>query len=171
MGSDILVNNHCHSERSEDELLSQRRKISVTHTNTDVDVTEILPPYGRLNDIKKLFLLLPMERLEIGRSILPRRLTHGIDDERSYDHHDTTDYQDGIPHGITTYGNLSWRDKTEDERQQRAKESQTTNNPHQAISLATDAERTGHILQIVAQVDAGCKHHQIHDEVKQNGEL
>ena len=37
----------CHSERSEDELLSQRRKISKTST---LCVTEILPPYGRLND-------------------------------------------------------------------------------------------------------------------------
>ena len=118
-----------------------------------------------------VILLLPMERLEIGRSILPRRLTHGIDDKRSHYHHDTTDYQDGIPHRITTYRNLSRRDEAEDERQQRTKETQSANNPHQAVSLATDAERTINILQVVTQVDSGCKHHQVHDEVKQYGEL
>ena len=120
--------------------------------------------------IKKLFFL-PMERLEIGRSILRRRLAQGIDDERSHHHYDTADDQHRIPHGIATYRNLSRRDEAEDERQQRTEETQSTDEPHQAVALATDAERTGHILHVVAQVDAGCKHHQVHDEVKQYGEL
>ena len=120
--------------------------------------------------IKKLFFL-PMERLEIGRSILPRRLTHRINDKRSHHYHDTADDQDGIPHRITTYRNLSRRDEAEDERQQRTKETQSANNPHQAVSLATDAEGTIRILQIITQVDSSCKHHQVHDEVKQYGEL
>ena len=84
-----------------------------------------------------------MERLEIGRSILPRRLAHGIDDERSHDHHDTADNQHRIPHGIATYRNLSRRDEAEDERQQRTEEAQSANEPHQAVPLATDTERTG----------------------------
>ena len=112
-----------------------------------------------------------MERLEIGGCILPRRLTHRIDNERSHHYHDTTDDQHRIPHGIATYRNLSWRDEAEDKRQQRTKETQSANNPHQAVSLATDAERTINILQVVTQVDSGCKHHQVHDEVKQYGEL
>ena len=66
-----------------------------------------------------------MERLEIGRSILPRRLAQGIDDKRSHDHHDTSDDKYGIPHGIASYCNLSWRDEAEDERQQRTEETQT----------------------------------------------
>ena len=118
-----------------------------------------------------VILLLPMERLEIGRSILPRRLTHRIDDKRSHHYHDTADDQYRIPHNITTHRNLSRRDEAEDERQQRTEEAQSANEPHQAVSLATDTERTGHILQVVAKVDGGCKHHQIHDEVKQYGEL
>ena len=112
-----------------------------------------------------------MERLKIGRSILPRRLTHRIDDERSHHHHDTTDDQYRIPHRITTYRNLSRRDEAEDKRQQRTEEAQSTNQPHQAVSLATDAERTRQILHVIAQVNGGCEHQQIHDEVKQYGEL
>ena len=112
-----------------------------------------------------------MKRFEIGRSIFPRRLTHSIDNKRSHHYYDTTNNQYRIPHGIATNRNLSRRDEAEDKRQQRTEEAQSTNQPHQAVSLATDAERTGHILQVVTQVDGSCKHQQIHDEVKQYGEL
>ena len=121
--------------------------------------------------VQTISFLLPMERLEVSRCILPRRLTEGIDDERSYHHHDTADDQHRIPHGIATHGNLSRRDEAEDKGQQGAEEAQSADDPHQAVSLATDAERTSHILHVVTQVDGCCKHHQIHNEVKQYGEL
>ena len=112
-----------------------------------------------------------MERFKSGRLVLPRRLPHGINDERSRYHHDTTNHQNGIPHGIATHGNLSGRDEAEDESQQGTQEAYAGYQPHQPIALATDAERTIGHLHIVTQVDGRCKHQQVHDEVKQDGEL
>ena len=43
--------NYCHSERSEDELLRTCPKnLENIHVDILVYVTEILPPFGRLND-------------------------------------------------------------------------------------------------------------------------
>ena len=41
---------NCHSERSEDELLSEARNLGNTHVNA----FEILPPFGRLDDKTEL---------------------------------------------------------------------------------------------------------------------
>ena len=112
-----------------------------------------------------------MERFKSGRLVLPRRLPHGIDDERSRYHHDTTNHQDGIPHGIAAHGNLSGRDEAEDESQQGTQEAYSGNQPHQPIALATNAERTFCLLHIVTQIDGCRKHQQVHNEVKQDGEL
>ena len=40
----------CHSKRSEDELLSEAKNLGSIAQPKNVDVTEILPPFGRLND-------------------------------------------------------------------------------------------------------------------------
>ena len=90
-----------------------------------------------------------MERLESGRLIFPRRLPHGIDDERSRYHHDASDDQDGIPHGIATDSNLSGRDEAENESQQGTQEAHSGYQPHQAVTLVSDAERTIGVLHII----------------------
>ena len=91
-----------------------------------------------------------MEGLEIGRFILPRRLAHGVDDERGGHHDNTSDDQHRVPHGVATHRNLSGRNKAEDERQQRAEETHTRYQPHQAVSFASDAERTVSTFHVVA---------------------
>ena len=112
-----------------------------------------------------------MERFKSSRFILPRRLSHGIDDKRSRYHHNAPDDQDGIPHGIATHGNLSGRDEAENESQQGTQEAHSGYQPHQTIAFTTDAERTFCLLHIVTQIDGCRKHQQVHDEVKQDGEL
>ena len=112
-----------------------------------------------------------MERFKSSRFILPRRLPHSIDDKRSRYHHDTTNHQNGIPHGIATDSNLSGRDEAENESQQGTQEAHSGYQPHQTIAPASDAERTFCLLHIVTQIDGCRKHHQVHNEVKQHGEL
>ena len=46
--SEIVI---CHSERSEDVLLNEVKNLGSIHKYIYVDVPEILPPFGRLNDI------------------------------------------------------------------------------------------------------------------------
>ena len=112
-----------------------------------------------------------MERFKSSRFIFPRRLSHGIDNERSRYHHDTSNHQNGIPHGIATDSNLSGRDEAEDESQQGTQEANSSYQPHQTVALASDTERAIGFLHVIAQIDGCCKHHQIHNEVKQDGEL
>jgi len=112
-----------------------------------------------------------MERFKGSRLVLPRRLSHSIYDKWNRYHHDASDDQDGIPHGIAAHRNLSGRDEAEDESQQGTQEAYAGYQPHQPIALATDTERTFCLLHIVTQIDGCRKHHQVHDEVKQDGEL
>ena len=65
-----------------------------------------------------LTLDLPMERLECSRGVFPRGLAQGVDDERDDYHHYASDDEHGIPHRLAAHGNLSGRDKAEDEGKQ-----------------------------------------------------
>ena len=114
-----------------------------------------------------VFLLFPMKRFKGGRFVLPRRFSHGIDDKRSRYHYDASNHQDRIPHRIAAHRNLSGRDEAENESQQGAQEAHSGYQPHQAVALASDAERTFCLLHIITQIDGCRKHHQVHNEVKQ----
>ena len=112
-----------------------------------------------------------MKGFKVGRSILPRRLTQGIDDKWDNDHHDAPDDKHGIPHRLAAHGNLTGRDEAEDEGQERTEEAQATDKPHQPVTLATDTEGAIGLLHAIAQVDGCSKHQQVHDKVEQHGEL
>lgn len=47
----------------------------------------------------------------------------------------------------------------------------TADEPHQSVAFAADAERARGLFHIVTQIDGAAEHQQIHDEVKQYGEL
>ena len=69
------------------------------------------------------------------------------------------------------YRNLAGRNEAEHECQQRTAETQTADEPHQSVAFAADAERARGLFHIVTQIDGAAEHQQIHDEVKQYGEL
>ena len=113
-----------------------------------------------------------MERGEVGRGlgVFPRRLAHGVDDERGAHDHHAADDQHREPDGVAAGRNLTGRHEAQDEGQQCAAETEASEEPHQAVLFA-QAERTGRALHLVAQDDGGREHQHVHDQVQQHGQL
>ena len=117
-------------------------------------------------------LLLPVERGEVGRGlgVFPRRFAHGVDHERGAHDYHATDDEHREPNGVAAGRDLAGRYEAQDEGQQGSAETQTAQEPHQAVALA-QAERAVGVLHLVAQHDRRREHQHVHDQVQQYGQL
>lgn len=119
----------------------------------------------------RIGLFFPVERLEGCVRVNPTWLLGSVDNERGNHHNKRTDNQYGEPYGIATGGNLAWRDEAQHKCKQLTTESQTTDEPHQAVAAFADAERAVQLLHLVAQGNGSGEHQHVHDEIKNNRQL